>query len=108
MKKFITVCEGGNVRSVGLAYLLKVHGQDAIAMSWRFNNPETLGKMFNWADYIVIMQAKFKEHIAEIFHHKLLVVDVGEDRYGYAFHPELQGGLTPIVKDWQSKNWEIT
>lgn len=31
-----------------------------------------------------------KEKIKEEFHSKLFCYDVGEDRFGYAFHPELQ------------------
>lgn len=107
MKKFVTVCEGGNVRSVALAFQLKCKRQDAIACSWRFNHPDTQKWLFHWADRIVIMQKKFKAYIPEEFHHKLRVLDVGEDRFGNAFHPELQAGIAPIVDEWEKRGFEI-
>lgn len=106
--KFLTVCQGGNVRSVGLAFVLKYkHNQDAIAASWEKNSPETKEMLYNWADYIVVMQSKFKEHIPEQFHDKLRVVDVGEDRFGYAFHPDLQAFCTKVVDDWKTRDYKI-
>lgn len=124
MKKFLCICEGGNVRSVGLAYILKqIHGQDALAASWRFNSSATLRTLVEWADYIVLMQPKFGDLLGtrlvddlgesqrgpylERVGPKVRFVDVGEDRFGYAFHPELQGGLQPVVREWATKDFVL-
>ena len=80
--KVLTVCQGGNSRSVGCACLLKLkYGIDAIASGWEFNSNETKEMLFKWADCIIVMQEIFKEHIPLEYHNKLLVVDVGEDSY---------------------------
>ncbi len=100
MSNFLCMCEGGNVRSVGLAFQLKEHGQQALACGWRFTNPKTLNMLCGWADYIVVMQAEMAKYIPEAWKNKVRIVDVGPDNYGYAFHPQLQGFLKGVVDSW--------
>jgi len=107
LKKILTVCEGGNVRSVGLAYALKSNGQDAVAASWRFNTKETLAMLYRWADFIVVMQPEMMEHIPNRYKPKLRCIDVGPDRFGSAFHPELQGIFQAHMLDWQARDFEL-
>lgn len=106
-KKFLTVCEGGNVRSVSLAFLLKNNGQDAVAASWRWNSPETLALLCEWADYVYVMQDEFKEKIPERFRDKVGIADVGPDRFGNPLHPELIQILSPWVAQWEARDWEL-
>ncbi len=88
--RVLTVCEGGNVRSVALAYVLKSkYGQDAISSSWRYNSSPTLGMLFEWAERIVVAQEVFVEKIPEQYRPKVLVLDMGPDRWGI---------LTDLVK----------
>ena len=88
--KLLSLCEGGNVRSVACAYLLKTkYGCDAIAASWHYNSRETLALLFKWADNIVIMQPQFKDYVPDKFHDKIVVVDVGPDIWGDPAHPDL-------------------
>ena len=101
------MCEGGNVRSVGLGYLLKEAGQDTIACSWRFNTPETIDQLCEWADKIVIMQEHFQTYIPRKHRHKLRCVDVGEDKFGNPFHPDLQRGLKGVIEQWKHLNFDI-
>ena len=101
------MCEGGNVRSVGMAYALKVNGQDALAIGWRFCSAETKSMLFSWCDNIILMQAKFKDYVPEEFKSKCRVVDVGEDVYGNPFHNHLQQFVQSVAADWKKKNWEI-
>ena len=101
------MCEGGNVRSVGLGWALKCRGQDALAIGWRFVSPETKDMLFKWADYIVVMQAKFKEYVPDEFLGKCRVVDVGEDNYGNPFHETLQNFVQQVAESWKQKNWEL-
>lgn len=102
MPKFVTVCEGGNVRSVSMAFLLKEAGYEAIAIGWRYVTPETIKFLNSWADYFVLMQSKFLDKMPEEIRGKCIFIEVGEDRYGYAFHPELieqcKAGLDWIQK----------
>ena len=79
---FLTVCEGGTVRSVGLAFMLKTRGFDALAASWRWNPPETLDLLCRWATRIIVVQPEFVEKISPAHRKKITVYDVGPDTYG--------------------------
>ena len=108
--KFLCVCEGGNVRSVALASILKMHGQqDAIAASARWNSVDTLTMLWQWADHVIVMAAEiFALLPPELSRQtKVSLVDVGPDVYGAAFHPALQGMLVPIVQSWQARQWDL-
>jgi predicted protein tyrosine phosphatase len=80
--KVLAVCQGGNSRSVTLAYLLKKRYRiDALACGYRDNSKETLDLLFKWADKIIIMREKFKGAIPEEFKDKVLICEVGRDKY---------------------------
>ncbi len=92
--KILTICEGGNVRSVSLGYVLKdlcAPRHDAVALGAGRNSPETIRMMCEWADRIVVMQPEFKKSVPEEFHEKLSVCDVGPDVFGSPLHPTLTG-----------------
>lgn len=108
MPKFVTMCEGGVVRSVSMALVLKAdHDQDAIACSWRWNPLPTRIFLFDWADYVILMQPHFIKHVPEQFHDKVRVVDVGPDHYGNAQHPQLRAYLSGVTQEWSAKDWKI-
>jgi len=107
-KNFLCLCEGGNVRSVSLAWILKDHfHQNALAASWRWNLPETLDALYTWADYIIVMQGIFIEKIPLFYHSKVRVADVGPDRFGNPFHQDLVQILMPLVEKWSQNEFEI-
>lgn len=88
--KYLIVCDGGNVRSNALGFHLKWHhNKEAIAIGRLYMSPETLEMMSNWADKIVLMQPHMSESIPASYHEKVVVVDVGVDRFGINIHPEL-------------------
>ena len=106
-KKFLTVCEGGNVRSVSMAFTLKHYfRQDAIAFSHAVNSDEILKILADWADYIIVMQPKFADRFGA-WKPKLRVVDVGPDRWGNPLHDELHKFLAKVAQDWANRNFEI-
>lgn len=81
-KKVLTICEYGNSRSVGAAYLLKQDwGRDALACGICVTSPETFEMLCNWADTIIVTFAPIEKDINEKFRHKVVVWDVGFDRY---------------------------
>lgn len=54
MSRFLCVCAGGNVRSHALAYVLKNHGHEAIAIGTdHFNDAASLLLFGEWADHIL-------------------------------------------------------
>lgn len=102
------MCEGGNVRSVAMAYLLKDrHGQNAVACSWRSNPLDSRIVFYEWADYIVIMQAVFIQHVPAEYHAKTRCVEAGPDVWGSPMHTQLLDRLGKIAADWAARNWEI-
>ena len=107
-KHFLTVCEGGNCRSVSLARVLKVHhGQEAIAIGWRYATPWVWSTLGDWADYIVLMETSFQSHVPEHLKPKMRVLDVGIDIYGVPTHPMLYGYCYEAAKSWSERNFEL-
>jgi predicted protein tyrosine phosphatase len=97
--KIVTMCFGGNVRSVGLKFLLHAkYGHDAIACGHDYNTPETRNMLFEWADYIVVMTADFAQYVPDKYRYKTFCYDVGEDRYHNPFHPELQSQCDYMIQ----------
>lgn len=103
--KVVTLCQGGNVRSVGLKYILSYkYRHDVIPCGWESNTAETRKMLFEWADKIVIMQPQMKQYVPEEFYkdkngeQKIFCYDVGEDVFGYAFHPKLQAALNQLIE----------
>jgi hypothetical protein len=109
-KKFLCICQGGTVRSSALAWLLKYNGgQDALAASAEKNSAATLRLLWKWADYVVFMSPEILQYMppAVLKGKRYAIVDVGADRYGSPFHPELMGQLAPVVAEWQRRDWDI-
>jgi hypothetical protein len=90
---------------------LKMHGQDSLQAGWRYNTAETITMLGKWADYVIFMQPEMIERLKEkggvIDEHKIRVVDVGLDVYHSNTHMGLNQYLQGVVRDWQSRNWEI-
>lgn len=96
--KILTICEGGNVRSVGLARLLKNnhrrHNVVAIGAGWALaieNGREPGTWLCRWADLIVIMSEHFRAGvpIPTDCLQKVKICEVGPDVYGNPSHPDL-------------------
>lgn len=89
-KRFLCVCQKGCNRSVFMVYRLKRHGHSAIPIGWYTEDAETLDMLCEWADYIVVMQKEFKVRIHSRFHPKVVVVDVGPDKWGPRWASEMK------------------
>ena len=51
--KILCICEGGNVRSVAMAEILKDRGNNAIAIGMQYIDKDTLLILTKWADKII-------------------------------------------------------
>lgn len=99
-QKILCVCQGGNSRSVHLAYLLKYrYGVDAIACGWEGNEPATVEMLCEWAERIIVVEAFMKPKVNEEFQHKVRIFDVGPDRF---FQPNVE--LLEIFDDMIQNN----
>lgn len=107
VKKFLTVCAGGTVRSNAMAHVLKYEfAQEAVSVSFDKLSQESLGFFAPWADYIVVMQPRFASKF-EKWHDKVRVLDVGEDRWMNPLNPELVEIVSEIAQSWCQKNFNI-
>jgi predicted protein tyrosine phosphatase len=105
MSKVLCMCQGGNSRSVALAFLMKYrYGEDALACSWEKNSPETLKMLFEWADRIFVMQDIFRQYVPIEYHEKLYVVDVGVDVWANGLHPELLNLIISMLEPKEKKD----
>lgn len=90
-RKIVTACSQGLCRSVGLADVLKLHFEpvDVIPVGMNSNSPETIRMLAEWCDVFITMTPNLGRKLPQEFQHKLMVCDVGQDRYKSSKHPEL-------------------
>jgi hypothetical protein len=106
--KFLTVCEGGAVRSVALATILRWdYGQHAIPISGRFVDDDTLAMLTEWADLIIVLAPEYADRIPTDFTNKMRVWDIGPDKWRNSMHPELHNLLGEQVEKWKRAKWDI-
>jgi hypothetical protein len=107
-KRFLTICEGGAVRSVSLATVLRWDfQQDAIPLSAAKNGPEAVDLLCAWADYIILMQPTFETVVPKRFHLKIRILDVGPDVWGNPMHPVLRDIVGSEAQKWKDRGWLI-
>ena len=96
------MCQGGNCRSVAMAYILKYAlNQDALACGYEKNSPQTLSMLYKWAEKIIVMQQDFTRCVDPSQRDKILTYDVGPDKWCNSFHPELLTMLQNMMLDRQ-------
>ena len=90
--KILTVCNGGNCRSVTLASMIKQddHSVEAIPIGVRTSSMKTIRLLSEWADKIVVVAdgpviAKFPKGYED----KIIHIDIGKDKWVQAMHPKL-------------------
>lgn len=91
MKRIITMCRQGLCRSVGLADVLKLHFEpvDVLPIGYFGNSLETRRMLMEWADHIIVMEAKYMQHVYDDLKHKAHICEVGPDTYGHSHNPQL-------------------
>lgn len=108
MKRFLCVCQDGNVRSVGLAFLLhNKNGQEAIPVGWKRIGRSTVDYFCAWADYVVVLDREYAAKIPPLWRDKVRIAHVGPDRFGHGRNKELRALLEPIVAGWAATAFEI-
>ena len=94
-RKVLCLCQRGNSRSVGLAWILKDELRkqhctaDALAAGVETCSRETLQMLCAWAETIILVDARKTDKVPAEYHSKMLVWDVGSDRYFKGFRLEL-------------------
>lgn len=87
--KYLCICQWGHSRSVAMAKTLQEkYGQEAVACG--VDGAESaIPVLGEWADYIFVMQPHFMDWVPEALRHKVVVTDVGYDKWSNPYHPEL-------------------
>ena len=97
--KLLCLCQGGNSRSAGLAYVLKYgYGHDALAVGWHRNSDKTRAMLYKWADRIFIVQAEFMQYVPEPFRKKVTVYELGPDIWFNSLHPDLTAKCDALIQ----------
>lgn len=98
--KLVCMCRGGNVRSVAAKQILnRFFGHETIAIGLDTTSAGTKRFLFEWADYIIVMKDSFVTGVPEDFRCKVVLLDVGDDKYGTPFNEELQLKVLELVNN---------
>lgn len=98
-RKILIQCQGGQVRSVAFKFLLTYrYGHEALTCGWESNSPETRRMLYDWADTIIVVEGCYAGKVPEEYQDKMMVLEVGPDVYGNAFHPVLQEKVNQLIR----------
>lgn len=104
--KILCLCNGGICRSVSMAGVLKYEYQkDALAASLDKNTPETLHLLMTWAERIVVMERGLVQLVPEPHHPKLILVNVGHDRWENPMDDDLLRIIAERVRRWEARGF---
>jgi hypothetical protein len=84
--RLLTVCEEGLNRSVAARWLLQHLGHEVIPVGLNRTTAETLAMLYAWADRVIVLDARLSGQVPA---DKLVVWDVGPDRYPHHYDPDL-------------------
>ena len=96
--KILCLCEQGVNRSTTLATILKNRnikdGQavdDILVAGCLANTSETLKMLGGWADKVLVVDQLTADRVKGIISNdKVILIDVGPDKWGYLHHGQLQ------------------
>lgn len=106
--KIVTVCRGGNTRSVAMKMILSRYlGHDCIACGVDSNSLETITSLLNWCDAAVVMEESLVEKLPEgaIDKQFLHLFCVGQDIWGNPFDPVLQAKIVWMLNEYPIFNF---
>ena len=106
--KILTVCNGGNCRSVTLASMIKQEGVEAISIGVRTSTKETVKLLADWADKIIVVaDGHVMKRFPNGYAYKLIYMDIGEDKWEQPMHPELVKLIKKALKKTSLKDIKI-
>lgn len=100
--RVLFLCRGGRVRSVAMRYVATDdYGLDALAAGLTNNSRPTLDMLFSWADIVVVCSSNLlvTEVPLEWDRAKIVLCDLGPDRWGSAEHPDLLARCRQLLHD---------
>ncbi len=106
--KILTVCNGGNCRSVTLASMIKQEGVEAISIGVRTSTKETVKLLADWADKIIVVaDGQVMKRFPNGYAYKLIYMDIGKDKWEQAMHPQLVNKIKQALQQTVLKELKI-
>jgi hypothetical protein len=87
--KFLCLCHYGHSRSVALCRVLHARGHEAVPVGVG-TSPSAIPRLCLWADKVVCLQEGFAKHVPPGFAGKVVIMDVGPDRWSNPYNQDLQ------------------
>lgn len=94
--KWLCLCQYGHSRSVALARRLHHRGIPAVAAGVGTGG-DAIAALAEWADTIAVLEPHFAASVPAQHRHKVVVFNVGRDRWSNPYHPELLGILEEML-----------
>lgn len=94
--KYLCVCQYGHSRSVAMTRVLHARGLQAVAVGW-YTSPDWLIALSHAADKIIALESKCIVHIPETCRNKIILMDIGPDRWSDPYNAELYAMLSRLV-----------
>ncbi|HXJ31083.1 MAG TPA: hypothetical protein VNG35_10595 [Gemmatimonadales bacterium] len=93
--RIVTVCEYGLNRSVTAKWLLQFRDHEVIPAGVKNLSEDTLDMLFDWAELVILLDARYHSVLMDLTvpADKILVWDVGPDRFDHHHNRELIGLL---------------
>lgn len=102
--KVLVVCRAGTIRSVALAHILRVlFKYDVIPVSGEYNEYKTKRNLCEWADKIIIVQEEYKKYIPLGYDKKLVLCNIGRDKWHDPFDTELTDRIYRVLSKLKPK-----
>lgn len=87
--RFLCLCQYGHSRSVACCRVLQSKGHEAAALGWG-TALSAIPDLAIWADKIILMEPMFDRFVPVNQRHKVVVFNVGPDRWSNPYNVELQ------------------
>lgn len=90
-----------------MAYTLKYNfNQEAVPVSYAKLSQQSLDYFSKWADKIILMQPQFEDKFKG-WKEKLVILDVGPDRWLNPLHSEIQKIVSEIAQKWANASFKF-
>jgi hypothetical protein len=110
--KALCICQYGHSRSVALARVLRgafnsaishvSNLYDTVAIGWE-TAPSAVVLLSQWADVIFVLETSYISYVPMPCRGKVVVFDVGRDRWSNPYNQELSTLLLGMVVRWETE-----
>lgn len=95
---FLAICQYGHSRSVCCCRVLHQYGHKAVAAGVGTAG-SAISLLSEWADVILVMEPQYISHVPVNDRDKVVVIDVGRDRWSNPYNQELHAIIEIMLAD---------